>query len=62
MEECYYDKVYFVVLDCDELPDCFEKFSDNKQILFWSNNKFRKSTTKTWDYGDGNIHKKIVAN
>jgi hypothetical protein len=64
MEKDYYDKVYFVVLDCNELPDCFEKFSDNNQILFWSNNKFRKSSTKTINYGSdkNSLHKRIVAN
>jgi len=62
MEKDYYDKVYFVVLDCDSLPDCFEKFSNNKQILFWSDNKFRQSTTKTWDYGDNSTCIKIVPN
>lgn len=62
MEKDYYDKVYFVVMECNELPDCFEKFSDNKQILFWSNNKFSKSTTMTTDYGEGKVYKRIVTN
>jgi len=60
MEECYYDKVYFVVLDCNSLPDCFEKFSKNKQILFWSNNKFMTSKLETISYSDDSSHTSII--
>ena len=60
MEECYYDKVYFVVLDCNSLPDCFEKFSKNKQILFWSNNKFMASKLETISYSDDSSHTSII--
>ncbi|QDP46412.1 MAG: hypothetical protein GOVbin1709_74 [Prokaryotic dsDNA virus sp.] len=41
--EDYSDKVYFVVLDCGRLPECFEKYHDNNQILFWIDGKFEKS-------------------
>jgi hypothetical protein len=61
MEKDYYDKVYFVVLDCNELPDCFEKFSDNKQILFWSDNKFMSSKLHKYGYnGEDDTYTKIV--
>ena len=59
-ENDYYDKVYFVVLDCHELPDCFEKYYKNNQILFWINGIFEKPELITKDYGGNREYTYIV--